>query len=82
MQISGQSALVAGGGSGIGSATARHLAKCGAKVAVLDLNAPKAPARSPRRSAVSLAPATFPMRCRRRRRSPPRAPRMGRRGCW
>ena len=39
MQISGQSALVAGGGSGIGAATARHLAKCGAKVAVLDLNA-------------------------------------------
>jgi NAD(P)-dependent dehydrogenase (short-subunit alcohol dehydrogenase family) len=39
MQISGQSALVAGGGSGIGAATARHLAKCGARVAVLDLNA-------------------------------------------
>lgn len=38
MQISGQSALVAGGGSGIGAATARHLARCGAKVAVLDLN--------------------------------------------
>ncbi len=39
MRISGQSALVAGGGSGIGAATARHLAECGAKVAVLDLNA-------------------------------------------
>lgn len=39
MQISGQSALVAGGGSGIGAATARHLASCGARVAVLDLNA-------------------------------------------
>ena len=39
MQISGQSALVAGGGSGIGAATARHLASCGAKVAVLDVNA-------------------------------------------
>ena len=39
MRISGHSALVAGGGSGIGAATARHLAECGAKVAVLDLNA-------------------------------------------
>lgn len=39
MQVSGQSALVAGGGSGIGAANARHLAKLGAKVAVLDLNA-------------------------------------------
>lgn len=39
MQVSGQSILVAGGGSGIGAAAARHLAACGAKVAVLDLNA-------------------------------------------
>ncbi len=39
MQISGQAALVAGGGGGIGAANARHLAKLGARVAVLDLNA-------------------------------------------
>ena len=39
MKIFGQSAIVAGGGGGIGAATARHLAKCGAKVAVLDLMA-------------------------------------------
>ena len=38
MRISGQSALVAGGGSGIGAAVARHLARQGARVAVLDLN--------------------------------------------
>ena len=38
MQISDQSALVAGGGSGIGAAVARHLAGLGAKVAVLDVN--------------------------------------------
>lgn len=38
MQIAGQSALVAGGGSGIGAAVARHLAGIGAKVAVLDVN--------------------------------------------
>jgi NAD(P)-dependent dehydrogenase (short-subunit alcohol dehydrogenase family) len=38
MQIAAQSALVAGGGSGIGAAVARHLASLGAKVAVLDVN--------------------------------------------
>ncbi|MGH6893006.1 MAG: SDR family NAD(P)-dependent oxidoreductase [Dongiaceae bacterium] len=38
MQIATQSALVAGGGSGIGAAMARHLASLGAKVAVLDVN--------------------------------------------
>src|SRR5688500_19987945 len=38
MQISSQSALVAGGGSGIGAAVARHLAGLGARVAVLDVN--------------------------------------------
>ena len=38
MQIAMQSALVAGGGSGIGAAVAKHLAGLGAKVAVLDVN--------------------------------------------
>lgn len=38
MQIATQSALVAGGGSGIGAAVARHLAEQGAKVALLDVN--------------------------------------------
>lgn len=38
MNIQGMSALVTGGGSGLGEATARELAKLGAKVAVLDLN--------------------------------------------
>jgi NAD(P)-dependent dehydrogenase (short-subunit alcohol dehydrogenase family) len=42
MQVSGQSILVAGGGSGIGAANARHLAGLGAKVAILDLNAENA----------------------------------------
>ena len=38
MKIQGHAALVTGGGSGLGEATARELARQGAKVAVLDLN--------------------------------------------
>lgn len=38
MNIEGMAAVVTGGGSGMGAETARHLAKAGAKVAVLDLN--------------------------------------------
>ena len=39
MNIQGQSAIVTGGGSGLGEAVARELARLGAKVAVLDANA-------------------------------------------
>ena len=42
MQIQGQAALVTGGASGLGEATARELARLGAKVAVLDRNAEQA----------------------------------------
>jgi len=38
MKIEGQAALVTGGGSGLGEAVARELARLGAKVAVLDVN--------------------------------------------
>lgn len=39
MNIQGQAALVTGGASGLGAATARELARLGARVAVLDRNA-------------------------------------------
>jgi NAD(P)-dependent dehydrogenase (short-subunit alcohol dehydrogenase family) len=38
MQIQGQTALVTGGGSGLGAAVARELARLDARVAVLDVN--------------------------------------------
>ena len=38
MKIQGSAAIVTGGGSGLSEATARELARLGAKVAVLDLN--------------------------------------------
>ena len=42
MQIEGQSALVTGGGSGLGAATARHFAALGAHVAILDFDLERA----------------------------------------
>ena len=39
MNIEGQAALVTGGGSGLGEAVARELARGGAKVAIIDVNA-------------------------------------------
>ncbi|HWP19586.1 MAG TPA: SDR family NAD(P)-dependent oxidoreductase [Burkholderiaceae bacterium] len=44
MQIQGQAAIVTGGGSGLGAAVARELARQGAKVAVLDVNGAQAQA--------------------------------------
>ena len=38
MKIDGMAAVITGGGSGLGAATARHLANAGAKVAILDVN--------------------------------------------
>lgn len=39
MDIQGKAAIVTGAGSGLGAATARHLASLGAKVGVMDFNA-------------------------------------------
>ena len=39
MDVKGHGAIITGGASGLGAETARHLAKAGAKVAVLDLSA-------------------------------------------
>ena len=39
MDIRGHAAIVTGGSSGLGAATARMLAEAGAKVAILDVNA-------------------------------------------
>jgi NAD(P)-dependent dehydrogenase (short-subunit alcohol dehydrogenase family) len=41
MQIQGATALVAGGASGLGAATARRLAEAGANVTIADLNEEK-----------------------------------------
>jgi len=38
MDVKGHSAIVTGGGSGLGAETARYLAKAGAKVAIFDRN--------------------------------------------
>lgn len=38
MDVQGQTAIVTGGGSGLGAETARHLAKAGATVAIFDVN--------------------------------------------
>ena len=72
MRIEGTSALVAGGASGLGEATARALAAAGATVTIADLNAERArrwpassAARELRRRRTSPTP----------RRSPPRSSR-------
>jgi len=42
MQIKGQVALISGGASGLGAATARALTQAGARVGLLDANAGQA----------------------------------------
>ena len=81
MQLKDQAAIVTGGASGLGAATARRLAAQGARVAVCDLNAKLAETVAAE-MAVSPWSATFPMRRRRRPRSLPPPRRMARRASW
>ncbi len=55
MQISGLAALVTGGGSGLGAATAAHLAGLGCKVAVVDINQAAAEAQAERIGGLGIA---------------------------
>ena len=81
MQLKDQAAIVTGGASGLGAATARKLAAAGAEVAVCDLNAKTRGNPLPPRSAAWPWPVMFPTRPRRKPQSRRRGRRMGRRGC-
>src|SRR3954466_6039301 len=54
MDIKGHAAIVTGGGSGLGAATAAELAKAGAKVALLDVNMDAAHAHATRIGAIAI----------------------------
>ena len=81
MQLKDQAAIVTGGASGLGAATARRLAAQGAKVAVCDLNAKLAETVAAEIGGVAWS-ATFPMLPRRKPPSLPPPRRMVRRACW
>jgi NAD(P)-dependent dehydrogenase (short-subunit alcohol dehydrogenase family) len=55
MQINGLAALVTGGGSGLGAATAQHLASLGARVAVADINQAAAEAMAAKIGGIGVA---------------------------
>jgi len=55
MEISGAAALISGGASGLGKATAAALAEAGAKVAVLDINGTAAEAAAKELGGIGLA---------------------------
>src|ERR1700752_3588906 len=54
MDIKGHAAIVTGGGSGLGAATATELAKAGAKVALLDVNMDAANAHAKKIGAIAI----------------------------
>jgi NAD(P)-dependent dehydrogenase (short-subunit alcohol dehydrogenase family) len=55
MDITGASAVVTGGGSGLGAATAEALARAGAKVCLMDIDSAKAEAMAARIGGVAVA---------------------------
>ncbi|MGG5821492.1 SDR family NAD(P)-dependent oxidoreductase [Falsiroseomonas sp. HW251] len=55
MELNGASAVVSGGGSGLGAATAEALAKAGAKVVVFDINEANAQAVAQRIGGIAVA---------------------------
>lgn len=55
MRLNGQAALVTGGGSGLGAATASMLARAGCRVALLDINQAAAEASAARIGGVGIA---------------------------
>ena len=79
MDISGASAIVTGGASGIGAAAARQLAARGATVVIADLQAEKGEALADEIGGVfAQVDVTTPTRSRPPSRRPPRSPRCGR----
>ena len=58
MRLSGAAAVVTGGASGLGEATARALAAQGVKVAIFDMKPKQGRGASPRKSAASSARST------------------------
>jgi len=55
MRLQGQSAIVTGGASGLGAATAEHLARAGCRVSVLDINQTAAAATAARIGGIGIA---------------------------
>jgi NAD(P)-dependent dehydrogenase (short-subunit alcohol dehydrogenase family) len=55
MRLDGQAAIVTGGGSGLGAATASLLARAGCRIAVLDINRDAAEASAARTGGVGIA---------------------------
>jgi NAD(P)-dependent dehydrogenase (short-subunit alcohol dehydrogenase family) len=55
MRLEGQAAIVTGGGSGLGAATAARLARAGCRVAVLDINQAAAGASAQRIGGIGIA---------------------------
>ena len=60
MRLNGQAAIVTGGGSGLGAATAHRLARAGCRVTVLDINQSAVEASAQRISGIG-----HRLRCRR-----------------